>query len=210
MFLILKNIIPEKTKKNLKKIIYIGLFLFILYFITISENRFNNSNYSYEVPSSFLIKDPVVYSYIDYLSQWYFNGAEVLHDYNFETFKGKITFSSLNELLGRFKIISYNPSDYRKLRMQLWRDNWYTFTGFPAYSIYDYGIIGAFLFCIFYFVIVTKRVPRERSISIRNLFLITLLIQIPLMAIFYSQMENLVYPLLFYFGISSYLKVRMQ
>lgn len=210
MFLISRNTLSKKTIKTLQQIGFIFFSILLIIFISISEIRFDDSTNTYLVPYSSVIKDPVVYSYIDYLSQWYFNGADVLRDYDFETFNGKITFSSLNEILGRFNIITYSPTDYQDLRMQLWKGNWYTFTGFTAYSIYDYGIAGSLIFCIFYFLIIVKISLKDGSISITNYFLVSLLIQIPLMAIFYSQMGNLVYPILYYLFIATYLKMKIH
>lgn len=207
LYLMLRNIFPNSVKTIIKKTAYIGLVLFSALFITISIDRFgNDSTYNYEIPSSSPIKDPVLYSLVDYLSQWYFNGAEVLHDYNLETFKGNITLSTIYELLNHFNIISYDYADYRSLRIKLWKDNWYTFTGFSAYTIYDYGIIGGIFLCVLYFLIVKKKGPKNDVIYINDLFLISLLIQIPLMSIFYSQIGALFFPIIFYLIINFYLR----
>lgn len=213
LFLILNKTLPRTTVRALKRTAIVGLLFFLIYFTNISINRFSEDSSAatnYEIPSSSLLKTPIIYSFVDYFSQWYYHGIEVLHDYDFKTFKFKTTLKSLNSLLEGLGIGLYSSIDYRNLRMLLWKDNWYTFTGFPAYAIYDYGIIGAIFFCIIYSFVVYKKRPISRKILISNIFLICLLIQIPIMSIFYSQMESLLIPLIYYFIIKFYMRVRIK
>jgi hypothetical protein len=113
--------IENRVKKYIKNTLFLLLFLIGLYFINISIKRFTTDNiYAESIPSSSFIQDPVLYSYFDYLSQWYYNSMYVLNTYNFKTFNGQISLQSVLSLLGQYNIINYNTSTYSALRQQLW------------------------------------------------------------------------------------------
>lgn len=210
-YLILRNTLNKTINTKIKKTAIIFGGILLIYFIGVTESRFEDDLfYENTIPYSSEIKNPKHYSYIDYLSQWYFNGFDVLTDYRAETFKGQITFQPILSLLGSYNLIDYNTTEYQKLRMRLWKNNWYTFTGFTAYIIYDFGIILSFLFCFIFYYLVKKNKPKNNSIKLTNLFLIVLLIQIPLMGIFYSQLGGLIIPFIFYLSIIFFLKMKLS
>lgn len=181
------------------------------YFIYISNQRFTtDKSYNEIIPTEAIVQDPVNYSYLDYSSQWYFNNMAVLEKYNFNGFNGQISLQSLLSLLGQYGLINYDAANYTKLRIQLWPDHYWTFNGFVAYSVYDYGYFLSFIFCIIYYYLVRINCPKNDRISIFNLFILVLLIQIPLLAIFYSTVGGIVIPLLFYIPIYIYLKVTVR
>lgn len=204
MFLMLKGSLPDHLRAKISKYTFIGIAIFLLIFINITRNRFENDNlYSQNIHSNALVKDPVTYSYIDYLSQWHSNSLKVLERYNFKNGNGRITFNQILSLLP-----SYNAKDYFNLRYKLMGENWYTFIGFPAYMIVDFGIfVGTFL-CIIYLIIVENKKPVGGIVKLNDLFIIVLLVQIPLMSIFYSQLNNLIFPFLFLLLLQLYIKIR--
>ena len=197
-----------RVKKMLKKLIFLTSSLMVIYFVNISIRRFTTDNlYTETIPSNSLIQEPVFYSYFDYLSQWYYNNMYVLNSYNFKTFNGQISFQSILYLLGRYSIINYDPSTYISLRQQLWPLHWYTFNGFVAYIVYDLGYILSIVFSLIYCLIILKLRPKNNQITILNLFLIVLLIQLPLLAIFYSSFGGIIIPLLLAIPLFIYLKI---
>jgi len=203
--------IENRVKKYIKNTLFLLLFLIGLYFINISIKRFTTDNiYAESIPSSSFIQDPVLYSYFDYLSQWYYNSMYVLNTYNFKTFNGQISLQSVLSLLGQYNIINYNTSTYSALRQQLWPIHWYTFNGFVAYTIYDFGYVLTILFSLIYYFIISRLKPKYNQISVINLFLIVLLIQIPLLAIFYSVIGGILLPLLFLIPVLIYMKVSIK
>lgn len=205
---ILYNTFENKIKKYLKNAMVIAGIIFSIYFIYITNSRFTTDNlYAERIPSESFIQDPVLYSYFDYLSQWYSNSMYELNSYNNRTFNGQITFQPILSLLGKYKIINYDPAKYMALKLQLWPLHWWTFNGFVAYTIYDFGYILTILFSLIYNLIVIRLRPINKKISLLNLFLIVLLIQLPLEAIFYSTTGGIVIPLLLLLPIFLYMKI---
>ena len=205
--IMLYGTLEYRVKKMLKKLIFLTSSLMVIYFVNISTRRFTTNNlYTETIPSNSLIQEPVFYSYFDYLSQWYYNNMYVLNSYNFKTFNGQISFQSILYILGRYSIINYDPSNYVSLRQQLWPLHWYTFNGFVAYIVYDLGYILSIVFSLIYCLIILKLRPKNNQITLLNLFLIVLLIQLPLLAIFYSSFGGIIIPLLFAIPLFIYLK----
>ncbi len=210
--LLLYGTLTPRLKKNIKVSFIILSVLSIGYFISISQQRFEEDTarskiYTKLIPVEAITQDPVLYGYLDYTSQGFFNGHEVLKLYEGEGFDGVLTYESI---LG---FISTPTQSYErfKYRQKLWPYHYsYSFNGFAAYTVYDYGILGAIAFCIFYFVVVVRMRPRENTIQLKDLFLIVLLIQIPLMSIFYSQVGGLFIAFLLWIPLWFYLKIQIK
>lgn len=209
--IILFSTLKYRTRLIIKFLSIMSISIFITYFIYISEERFKtNSSYNNVIPTNAIVQDPVNYSYLDYSSQWYFNNLIVLENYNFKGFNGQISLQPVLSILGQYGLINYDIAEYTKLRIQLWPNQYWTFNGFVAYSIYDYGYFLSFLFCICYFYFVRFNSPINNSISIINLFVLVLLIQLPLMSIFYSNVGAIILPLIFLVPIYLYLKIKLR
>lgn len=201
----------RRFRRLLRISVSIAAVLFATYFIYISNQRFTgDKQYADLIPQKSLIQDPVVYSYFDYLSQWYPNGMKVLDSYNFESFNGQVTMQPVLSILGQYNIISYSSDSYVSLRKRLWPENWWTFNGFVAYTIYDYGYLFSFIILSLYVYAIKKSSPIAGRISVMKLFILVLLIQLPLVAIFYSNAGAIVIPLLFLIPIAFYLKVKIN
>lgn len=203
-----------KIKKAVNVVLIFISLVFFSYFIYLTSLRFSQEDsqtelYSELIPFNSIIKDPAIYSIFDYLSQWYSNSLTVLSNYKFETFKGQISTQSVISLLGQYGLIDYKPEFYFLKRMELWPDHWYLFNGFAAYIIYDFGYFFSFIMCLCYFFIVRKIVPKNGVISIDKLFLIVLLIQIPLLSIFYSAIPGIFIPLIFFLIYISYSRIKL-
>lgn len=208
LLIMLYSTLEKRIKKYIKNTLILLLSLTAVYFVNISLKRFTTDNlYAETIPSSSFIQDPVIYSYFDYLSQWYCNSMYVLNSYNFRGFNGQVSLQSALSLLGQYSIISYDAIAYSALRQQLWPLHWYTFNGFVAYTIYDLGYILTIVFSLIYYLIIRRLKPKNNQISLLNLFLVVLLIQIPLLAIFYSAVGGIVMPLILSIPIFIYLKI---
>lgn len=208
---ILFSTFDQRFRRFLKISVSVVGILFGVYFIHISNERFtNDKQYADLIPQKSLIQDPVIYSYFDYLSQWYPNGMKVLESYSFESFNGQITLQPILSILGQYQIIPYSTENYSKLRKRLWPDNWWTFNGFVSYTIYDYGYILSFVFLFIYIYAVRKNSPHNGKISVVNLFVLVLLIQLPLFSIFYSNAGTIVIPFIFLIPILMYLKIKVN
>jgi len=206
--IILYGTLDKKIKIYIKYVMSVLMSLMIAYFVSISFKRFGaDTLYAETIPSSSFIQDQVLYSYFDYLSQWYNNNMDLLNAYSFKIFNGQISFQSLLSLLGNYGLINYDTNAYSALRQQLWPLHWYTFNGFVAYIIYDFGYILTMLFSFYYYFVVYYLRPKKNQISLLSLFLLVLLIQIPLLAIFYSALGGIIIPLLLLIPIFIYMKV---
>lgn len=199
-------------KKVLKiSLLFIG-FIGIIYFIDVSQKRFEqdanmSKTYSKSIPVEAFTQDPVIYGYLDYTSQGFFNGFEVLQIYEGEGFGGDLTFESI------LSVVSDPIKNYERLiyKQKLWPRHYsYSFNGFAAYSVYDYGIFGSVLFCIIYLVVVKRMRPKNSEIQLKNLFLIVLLVQIPLMSIFYSQFGGLFIAFILWVPLWIYLSIKIK
>lgn len=206
--IMLYGTLENRVKKYIKNSMFLLLGLMVVYFVNISVKRFTTDNlYAETIPANSFIQDPVLYSYFDYLSQWHYNNMYVLNSYNFKTFNGQISFQSVLSLLGQYGFISYDPSAYSALRQQLWPLHWYTFNGFVAYTVYDLGYVLAIVFSLIYYLIINRLKPKNNQISLLNLFLIVLLIQLPLLAIFYSAVGGIIIPLFLSIPLFIYMKI---
>jgi|GEM_PF-3427845 len=216
MLWFLYGIFNDKVKKIIKlSLICIGV-VAVLYFINVSFKRFEEDYdakvaYSSTIPDAAPIRDPVLYSYIDYTGQGILNGYELIKKYDGTGFNGQITFQPILSILGQFKIIDYDSNDFVRYRALVWPSYYsYSFNGYTAYSLYDYGYIGSIIFSFLYLYIVIKLRPKDNVLSLRSLFLIILLIQVPLLAIFYSQMGGIIIALVIWIPINNYLKFKIN
>jgi len=201
-----------KIKRTFKWFFTIAGAVFFVYFLDVSVRRFEEDSssakiYSKTIPVDAITQDPLTYSFIDYMSQGYINGYEVLQLYDGEGFNGGLTFEKITSLVSS----PYDTYLRKKYREKLWPYHYsYSFNGFPAYVIYDYGIIGGLLFCLFYFMIVTKMKPKKGNLKLKNTFLITLLVQIPLLSIFYSEFPGLIISFILWIPLIIYLNIKLR
>lgn len=206
MLWIMYGTLSLRYKAIIKKAFIFFSLVVGIFFISITISRFSdNPLYENDIPSDSPIQDPALYSLFDYLSQGYYNGVYVLDFYSFKTFNGQIAFQPLLALLGQYKVIKYDPQDYTFLRRKLWPEHYYKFVGFAAYTVFDFGYTIAFLFCFIYYYLVSRCRPKQKIIRLENLFIIVLLIQLPLMSIFYSTTSTIIFASLYTIPIFCYL-----
>lgn len=202
-----------KVAKKVVRVALIGVGLVgVTYFIQISQKRFDQDKsqakmYADTIPAEAITQDPTTFGYLDYLSQGFLNGYEVLRYYEGEIFAGKL---SLESVLAFFN----TPEQTREnliYRTKLWPYHYsYSFNGFTAYSIYDYGVFGSIIFCILYYLLVVNLRPKNNTIELKDLFFIVLLVQIPLMAIFYSQVGGILIALLLLIPLQFYIRMKVK
>lgn len=212
MLIIMRGTLSVQLKKIIKKAIIIIILITSFSFISITLSRFSgdDSFYSERINKESPIKDPALYGLFDYLAQWSNHGMTILSEYKGETFKGQITLQPALSLLGQYKIIKYDTDKYNTLKRKLWPKHYYTFNGYAPYVVYDFGYIGAFAVSILYAILVFGCRPRNGKISIEKLFYIVLLIQLPLMAIFYSTLSTIIFTFLYLIPIILYLKFKIH
>lgn len=199
--------ISEKYLKKIKITFGVLLLLlsFMMYFIT--NSRFiDNKAAADRVPSTSFIQNPALFSSIDYFSQWYDNSLTVLDNYSFETFNGQASFSPILKLLNTYELVDWDINKYTRLRKSLLTHEYYqNFTGLVANWVFDFGYILSLLFALVYNRLIYKLRPRRNKIKLRHTLILVLLIQLPLVSIFYSFVGGIITSLILLFPINLYL-----
>lgn len=206
-FFLFKNVIPIKIRKIIQRTSTILGLIVVFVFVSISVSRFDGDiSYANKIPRSSKVQDPTAYSLFDYISQSHQNGMKILDDYTFETFNGQNSFSSILKLLPNS--IGFGEFNYSENRKKLLPDNYWSFNGLVPELVYDFGYVLTFILALLYHLAIKKIKPRANSISLIKAFLLILLLQIPLLAIFYSTIASLVIPLLLLIPIYFFLYQR--
>lgn len=203
-FYIYKDILSRRVRKIIIKTFITLSILLVFLFVFITINRFDKDvSYENRIPNYSKIKDPTLFSYLDYLSQWYGNSMVVLNNYNFNTFHGQDSFYNLLNLLSQYGLIEHN--NYDEYRGILLPDKDSTFNGLVADWVYDFGYTITIIIALLYNYSIMTLKPKNGRISIKKAFLIVLLIQIPLFSIFYDSLRGIIIPLLLFIPIYFYL-----
>ena len=114
---------------------------------------------------------------------------------------GQMAFYPLGEL---FRVTGMIPSTYdvyMSNRMSILGDSYDNFIGLVAYLIYDFGFLFTIVIGMVYAKIVKSSNPKFSTINLERIFFIFLLIQIPLISIFYSYFDVLIQTLFYFFPI---------
>lgn len=176
-----------ETKKRVKIIVSFFMFLLLSVMTIITFNRFGDKSLL-EIPESSLIKDDVLFSLFDYLSQWYKNGITIMREYSFPPLGGQL--SNMFYYFIESKGAGYSTV---ALREEIWPNHWYTFNGLFAILLFDFGYIGTFLLSFVYFKIIKSLAPYDNSIDAFTLLSFGVLITLPLMSVFGNYLESISY-----------------
>ena len=212
---LLYHVFEPQKKAIIRKAFLISSVIGSFYFLSITFERFEDHYYYIDriAEDSIFYGNVPLYSLVDYLSQWYYHNLELLSIYQFETFEGGISLHRIKSMLSELSIISYDYNDIRDTRREIWPDHAATFNGLVAYSVYDYGYLFAIIlsFCYFFYVHLTspKRIGSTKPIHMVKLFELAVLIQIPLLSIFYSVVSSIIIPLILLFLVKLYIKVHL-
>ena len=218
VFYVIHKGLDKTVLRWYKRIIVLVVIYFGFQFIQTSVARFDESNemetMSEQGDANLFkyIDDPTIVSYVDYLSQGHYNAYDLVSKYNFDTFGGKLSFSTFNTLLSAFGIELYSTDQFKKTKETLWPGKYnYSFNSFLGYIIYDFGVFLSVIFCFIYYRKVRRKVDklRNKQISFVDFTLLTLLIQIPLNAIFYSMLSFILMPIIIIWTIRLVSRIRL-
>ena len=200
---------PKFDVSTKRKIKIIGSFfsiLILVFFILISINRFTDYfMYGDAQYNNTVIKNPIVYSMIDYLSQWYMNSGIVMSKYNFETFNGELSSPFIITLANKFGLIDYNPNTIIDKLIAAWGSKYDKFNGLVPNLLFDFGYICTLLFSIMYFIAIKILTKRKNTVELSKLFLLVTMFILPSMGIFNSQLKSTNYNLLILYSIFIYI-----
>lgn len=205
-FWLLRDILSRSQKDIIKKVMYIGTFVVIAYFLSISITRFDE--HDYETHSGVVVSNnAVINSMFDYLVMWWNNSETLLSRFDWSTFHGQIAFQDINRLLGMFGIqVGAVGELLMKQRELILGEYAGSFIGVGEYFLYDFGPLISVLILLLYYVIINNLRPRRSVITIERLIIISILALLPSFAIFYSVLNVILLEFIFVTPIIIFLK----
>jgi hypothetical protein len=190
---------------------YIGsIFLgaVVLFFISVTNSRFSEAYVYLELmPDTSIVKDPVLYSLLDYFSQWYHQGFYVLDRYQYITFNGQSSLSQVLLFVNGLTPFTWSMEEFLLLKQKILGSDLYDkFTGLVPNLVFDMGYIFTVIFAAVFNRLASYFAPKKGEIGLMSAFLMVLLIQLPMFAIFYSSLGVIVICFIFLICIGIYLK----
>jgi oligosaccharide repeat unit polymerase len=180
--------LERKQRLLLKGVGVVAVSLLGAVFYVITNNRFAYLLAGDQLASS-AIKNPVVYSVLDYASQWYKNGSEVLAAYSFKHFNGELSFPIVPIIADKIGLLTYS-SDALPVRLELlWGDRYDEFVGIIPNLVFDFGYPGAVLFVGLYAFGLRSMRPMRHGISLATLTVLGPLFLLPALGIENSVMK---------------------
>ena len=178
LFLFLKDAIPLSFKMLIYRTGSISFLAIIAVFFTISYTRFGGESGYYNVPNGSLITDPVLYSTLDYFSQWVQNGFVTFELFDLNKFWGGKTFSTT---IDRFQsLLGYSPQTYVELRNDTLGSYASKFNGIVSTLVYDLTHVGVLLFMMIYTLCIRLFSSNNSMfLSPRTIIMLPLFVSIP-------------------------------
>lgn len=188
IFVFISPLINSKIKKRITLMVCLCMLVIGALFFMISESRFSERYTKQSLNESILdpYNQPLLFSILDYFSQWQENGPIIM-----EMHKPEYCFLGLYNSSGlavHIQKIIYGASEVNDKR-----DNTFhkilgyqksKFHGNIARLIYDFGFIGSFLFILFYAYIIRKLQPNKGIISFRSILYLPVIL--PFCVVFFA------------------------
>ena len=193
------------TKRTIKLsgLTLLSLTVFVFYIIT--ANRFTNVLfYKQAVNSESIVTNPVVYSLLDYCSQWYKNSNEIMSMYSFETLKGELSFPMVLMIGDALDLINYHPEMIESTLYSLWGSYYDKFNGLVANLTFDFGYLGTIFFLLLYLVALRLLRPTNGVLRFNSLLVLGVVFVLPAMGIFNSELKGVFYHVLIILSLMVY------
>ena len=211
-FFLVKHTLPltiqKKVYSGIKKVSFIVISLFLL----ITVIRFSAMDYYGDrIPEQSIIKDPIIYSLVDYASQGYSNGLNQLENYSEKkNLKGEQFFREIYQILDFFDILEWSVDDSQYKIDEAYGYNGGAFNAYTSDLVFNFGYILALLISFSYYLFIRFRFKNKLEISLEKMYILVLLLMIPIVSIFYAGFGILYFPLLFLLGINFlyFIKIR--
>ena len=173
IYKMLNSVVVKKVKSFFSKI----TIPVVIAFLIISFGRFNNDRL--QIPQSSVIKNPVIYAFGSYFSQWIDNGITVLNRYtNGLNLHGSSFMYFINKI---YETIGHKVIPIEILREYAFGNLATYFNGLPAILVYDFGYIGAIIFSLLFTFFVCKIAPKKGSVEGIDIIGFPVLITMPIM-----------------------------
>lgn len=201
-FFLFQNVFPDKKRKRIKKYTYRAIVILTVLFLYTTINRFSSENmayYSDRIPKTSKIKNPVAYSIMDYTGQGFPNGINQLANYTPQkNLMGQGTFYYPLLFLDYFGVINWDAAAAEERRDKVFGHDGGAFHGYACSLVFNFGFILTFLYALFYYSFVRRRVERSVQVTTTSAFVLAYLAIEPTVSIFYSSISIFVFPAVYY------------
>tara|TARA_B100001059_G_C17773431_1_gene549844 strand:- start:74 stop:1321 length:1248 start_codon:yes stop_codon:yes gene_type:complete len=185
--------IQKKFYSAIKKVTFIVVSLFLIMTVI----RFSAMDYYGDrIPEESIIKDPIVYSLVDYTSQGYSNGLNQLENYSEKkNLKGEQLLYNIYQILDFFGIYDWSAVESQDKIDKAYGYDGGAFKGYTGNLVFNFGYLLTLLISLIYFYFVRFKLKNKLEISIETMFVLILLLAIPVTSIFYVGFAILYFPL---------------
>lgn len=208
----LKGMIDSNLFLKFEKYIKYGICILgcVLIFGTIS--RFSSSKMDYygdRIPQNSYIKDPILFSLVDYASQGYINGINQLERYNSEyNLKGEQALYNLYQLLSFFHIMNWDSDTYEDKAYKAYNlsgigdyNGKAAFHGYTCRMVNNFGYLLTLLVDLIFFIYVKRKTYNKSNISFATLSIFIFLMMQSISSIFYMLYNIIFFPIILYYII---------
>jgi len=188
-----------KFRKRILLILAVLILPVAIYLFNVTENRFKNCEVN---KSESIVQNPLLYSSLDYNSQWIENGITVMSKfYSIDAIQyGGSTntlIPFLYNLIGRFIFgIEHAHKEELQMRAKIWPEPYYyTFNGLVAELVFDFGYFFTLVFSLIYAHIAKSLAPRSRKTTVFHYINFGLVLTVPMFSIYGNYFAVLFYNL---------------
>jgi len=202
-YFLIKGTLPVSFNARFNKILKKVAVVLIPLFLILTFVRFSAMDYYGDrIPANSYIKDPVLYSIVDYASMSHECGVYCLENYEPEKcLNGAYMFMNVNMILNFFGITHWEADTFKEKADLAFSGNYGLFNGYVASSVCDIGYCWTLIVSLLFSIISISILKRKR-ISLKSAACLLLLLQLPLNAIFYDYLNAMMFPFLFILGIT--------
>jgi oligosaccharide repeat unit polymerase len=211
-FFLVKRTLPLNLQRKTYSILKKVSFLLISLFLIITVVRFSAMDYYGDrIPEESIIKDPIVYSLVDYASQGYSNGINQLENYSKKkNLKGEQMFRDVYQVLNFFGILTWDAENYQDRVDKAYNYDSGAFHAYTTHLVFNFGYVLTLLISLIYCFFISFKLKNRSDISLETMYVLALLLIIPIVSIFYSGFGLLFFPLLFLLFANSLFFIKLK
>jgi oligosaccharide repeat unit polymerase len=189
-YLLMYKSIAIKISKKMKTIVLAAAIGLFIAFNFITSSRFDDDRfYADAMNEESIVKNPTLYNLFDYLGQSTPNGFALMQTYQGETMHGTMATTDVRDYLSLIGLNYYDKEKLADRRTKLMGEEYDGgFQSFFSYMTYDFGIVGAIVVILLYFLGINKCLCSRMSIN--RYLLLCIWSEIPLLSIFYSSLSQ--------------------
>ncbi len=208
-YFLIKKTLPSNFNRKFEKFVKKTGLVLIVGFSVMTFVRFSAMTYYGDrIPKNSIIKDPIVFSIVDYVSQSNNNGLICLENYTSEKcLYGESFFMNELLVLNSFGIIHWDKEAFRERAEKAYSGLFIMFNGYVASSVIEFGYVFTLLFDFFLCVYICRAL-RKKGLSVKTSYYLVMLLQIPLNSIYYNSLSSMIFPFILVFFASKLSSIR--